>query len=81
MHAAIFNEVDNMNSVSSRIMSGRTINGGTCSFDLLIDNELIENSELIDQQIYSDNYILFFEDNELLNDILNRKIIDSFIPN
>ena len=81
MQAAIFNEVDNMNSVSSRIMSGRTINGGTCSFELLIDNELIENSELINQQIYSDNYTLIFEENELLNDILNRERIDCFIPN
>ena len=68
-----------MNSVSSRIMSGRTIDGGTGSFDLLLDTELIENSELIKQNIDPANYTIFFERNEFMEDIINRNSIDSFI--
>ena len=55
--ASAFNEVDNMRSVSSRIMAGRCFKGGTGLCDILIDNELIENSEY----------------NNQLNEILNLK--------
>ena len=43
--AAAFNEVDYMRSVSSRIMAGRCFKGGTGLCDILLDTELIENSE------------------------------------
>ena len=43
--ASAFNEVDYMRSVSSRIMAGRCFKGGTGLCDVIIDNELIENSE------------------------------------
>jgi DNA-directed RNA polymerase II subunit RPB1 len=55
--ASAFNEVDNMRSVSSRIMAGRCFKGGTGLCDILMDNELIENSEY----------------NNQLNEILNLK--------
>ena len=55
--AAAFGEVDHMRSVSSRIMAGRCFKGGTGLCDILIDNELIENSEY----------------NNQLNEVLNLK--------
>ena len=80
LNAALYNEVDNMNSVSSRIMAGRTIDGGTCCFDVLMDNEIIENSELIDKKLLFEEFELLFEKNELLTYYLNKKEIDDFIP-
>ena len=47
VNAAIFNEKDNMKSVSSRIAVGRVIPGGTGAFDLLLDTKKLENSENI----------------------------------
>ena len=55
--ASAFGEVDHMRSVSSRIMAGRCFKGGTGLCDILIDNELIENSEY----------------NNQLNEVLNLK--------
>tara|TARA_Y100000768_G_scaffold331495_1_gene270734 strand:+ start:4112 stop:8506 length:4395 start_codon:yes stop_codon:yes gene_type:complete len=80
LQAAIYNEVDSVNSVSSRIMCGRTFNGGTCAFDLMMDNEMIMNSELINVDIDKDNYKLIFTENNLLKDIISRDTINSFIP-
>ena len=47
--ASAFNEVDHMRSVSSRIMAGRCFKGGTGLCEVIIDNELIENSEYNNQ--------------------------------
>jgi len=41
LHAAIFGETDHIRSLSSRIMVGSLINGGTGCFDLLLDNKKI----------------------------------------
>ena len=56
--AAVFNEVDHMNSVSSRIMAGLCIKGGTGLCNLILDRELLENSEYtIDiGQLYKKTY-------------------------
>jgi len=43
--ASAFNEVDYMRSVSSRIMAGICFKGGTGLCEVMVDNELIENSE------------------------------------
>jgi DNA-directed RNA polymerase II subunit RPB1 len=43
--AALFGEVDNMNGVSSRIMAGSVIKGGTGYCDLILNTEMIENAE------------------------------------
>ena len=44
--AAAFNEVDYLRGVSSRIMVGKCIKGGTGLCDLLMDIDMLENSEL-----------------------------------
>lgn len=48
LNAAVFGEVDNMNSVSSRIMAGQVINGGTGACNVLLDTDMLENSEYIE---------------------------------
>jgi DNA-directed RNA polymerase II subunit RPB1 len=40
--AGIFSQTDHLRTVSSRIMLGRMINGGTGAYDLLMDHEKIE---------------------------------------
>jgi DNA-directed RNA polymerase beta' subunit len=56
--AAIFNEVDHMKSVSSRIMAGLCIKGGTGLCNLILDKELLENSEYTTDigQLYNKTY-------------------------
>lgn len=56
--AAIFNEVDHMKSVSSRIMAGLCIKGGTGLCNLILDRELLENSEYTTDigQLYQKTY-------------------------
>ena len=56
--AAVFNEVDYMKSVSSRIMAGLCIKGGTGLCNLILDKDLLENSEYtIDiGQLYKKTY-------------------------
>jgi DNA-directed RNA polymerase II subunit RPB1 len=56
--AAIFNEVDYMKSVSSRIMAGLCIKGGTGICNLVLDKDLLENSEYTtdSSQLYNKTY-------------------------
>jgi DNA-directed RNA polymerase beta' subunit len=56
--SAIFNEVDYMKSVSSRIMAGLCIKGGTGLCNLVLDKELLENSEYTTDigQLYQKTY-------------------------
>lgn len=68
--AAIFNESDRMESVSSRVMSGRVIKGGTGMVTLLADIEKIEQTKQVENKylleiknvdisrLYPDSYIL-----------------------
>ena len=48
LSAAAFNETDYLRGVSSRIMVGRCIKGGTGLCDLVVDIDMVENSELDD---------------------------------
>lgn len=56
--AAVFNEVDYMKSVSSRIMAGLCIKGGTGLCNLILDKEMLENSEYTTDigQLYNKTY-------------------------
>ena len=56
--AAVFNEVDYMKSVSSRIMAGLCIKGGTGLCNLIVDKDLLENSEYTTDigQLYQKTY-------------------------
>ena len=86
--ASAFNEVDHMRSVSSRIMAGRCIKGGTGICEIIMDNEQIENSEYGSQLSYITVPGIELETNPQIEDIikqnqeLNTTDIDSdiFIP-
>ena len=80
-NASLFNEKDNMTSISSRIMMGTVIKGGTGMFDILLDTKKIENSEYIDEPIGRVSFPpLKIE--PLINNILNNNDIhiNFFIP-
>ena len=54
----VFNEVDYMKSVSSRIMAGLCIKGGTGLCNIILDKDLLENSEYTTDigQLYKKTY-------------------------
>ena len=78
--AAAFNEVDHMRSVSSRIMAGRCIKGGTGLCDILLDTDTIENSEynIVNNQITNIGQTI--EHNTTLLNFDNLKYDDVYIP-
>jgi DNA-directed RNA polymerase II subunit RPB1 len=83
INAAIFNDVDNMKSVSSRIMAGKVFKGGTGLCDIMIDNNILENSDIGDNNtnnLENTDYIDLTQLN-IINDILNKTEIDDiYIP-
>jgi len=87
VHAAIFNEKDNMKSVSSRIALGRVIAGGTGAFDLLLNTNMLARVETTqaDTSLYTDqmsSMFTAFDTNPILDDIANDTMhkIDFFNP-
>jgi DNA-directed RNA polymerase beta' subunit len=82
VNASIFNEVDNIQSVSSRIMIGRVIPGGTGSFDLLLDTNKLENTEYTKDENGGRITFPYLEDEAIFNDIIKFGFSknDFFIP-
>jgi len=83
VNAAIFNEHDTANSVSSRILLGRVINGGTGAFDLLLDTEKLENSEYTKNESGGRvTYGALLEEESLFKDIIKFGVTknDFFLP-
>jgi DNA-directed RNA polymerase II subunit RPB1 len=82
VNAALFNQKDQMKSVSSRIAVGRVIPGGTGAFDLLLDTKKLENSEYTENE--SGGRITFtpLEEEPLLQDIIKYQPgkVDFFVP-
>jgi len=82
VNAALFNEVDSLQSVSSRVIVGRTINGGTSSFNISVDLDKIKNTEYIENESKGrTNYINIIKD-PLFDDIINNDLtdMDFFMP-
>jgi DNA-directed RNA polymerase II subunit RPB1 len=83
LKAALFNEIDKMNSVSSQIMVGRAFKGGTGLCEIVLDDDLLDNTEFSDvkdNKKYS-KYVEL-ESNSLMDDIFNRTDIDDiYLPN
>ncbi len=69
--AAVFNKSDSMNSVSSRIMAGMTIKGGTGYCNLILDTKMLENSE------YTEDTGIQF--GKTYNELTSDNIIDDMI--
>jgi DNA-directed RNA polymerase beta' subunit len=82
INASIFNETDNLKSISSRIMLGKVINGGTGSFDLLLDTKKIEKSEYLPNENSGRITFNSLEEESLIKDVIkNTNIsINFFIP-
>ena len=79
--AAIFGEIDYLRSVSSRIMSGRVISGGTGLCSLLLDTDYVMNSEYVDDETtIQRSEFSMLEDNPIIKDIINRKMFEIFNP-
>lgn len=81
VQAAVFGEVDHMNSVSSRIMAGLVIKGGTGLCNLILDTELLEKSEYIEDigQKYVKTYNEVTE-NTIMKDTFEKETGGIFIP-
>ena len=75
--AGLFGETDYMKSVSSRIIAGMCIKGGTNLVDVMLDKEQIENSEYIYNDIGQKYNKTFNEISEQKENELNE---DVFVP-
>ena len=82
INAALFNENDHVNSVSSRIMVGRVIPGGTGAFDVLLDFDKIENTEYIKEEKGGRITFIPLEEEPIIKDIMKYGIneTDFYIP-
>jgi hypothetical protein len=77
----MFSETDYFKSVSSRIMAGLTINGGTGMCNLILDDELIENSEYIEEKYDLEKNKCFVDNESIISEIINKKEKHFFVPN
>ncbi len=82
INAAIFNEKDSTNSVSSRILLGKVIPGGTGAFELLLDSEKIEKSEYTKDETGGRPTFGMLEEDPLFKDVVKYGFTknDIFIP-
>jgi DNA-directed RNA polymerase II subunit RPB1 len=76
LNAAAFNETDKLKSVSSRIIIGRMINGGTGYCNLMMDNDILENTEVnvsnIEKGLNMVDNVIKLEENMLIDDLINK---------
>ena len=77
--ASVYGETDYMRSVSSRIMAGSVIKGGTGFCEIEFDTELVEKSEYIEGVNYTKKFTELHE-STLAQDVINKKDDDIFIP-
>lgn len=73
INSAVFNEIDHMNGVSSRVMAGLVIKGGTGYCDIILDTDMIQNSEFTEDigQKYQKTFVPVSQDS-MLNYLLNE---------
>lgn len=85
VNAAVFSEVDALQSVSSQVMIGKAFKGGTGICEIMMDNEMMENTSNVDlvldptKQNMTGSAIRFSTSN-LIDDILNFDDIKTYIP-
>ena len=76
LNAAVFGEVDHMKSVSSRIMAGSVIKGGTGFCDLILNTKMIQNSKYNEEYSQNNDFIKL---DTLVKNNKNEKN-ESFVP-
>jgi DNA-directed RNA polymerase, beta'' subunit/160 kD subunit len=82
LSAATFSEVDNMRSVSARIMAGLVVKAGTGLCDILLNTEMVQNSEFTENDI-SQKYVKTYNEitvNSFMTDIMNNPPSTVFVP-
>jgi intein/homing endonuclease len=79
--AAVFGEVDSMNSVSARIMAGLAIKGGTGLCNVVLDTEVLEKSEYIEdiEHKYKKTFNELSTD-AVVEDVIGKATEGIFIP-
>jgi DNA-directed RNA polymerase II subunit RPB1 len=81
VEAAIFSQVDSVRSVSSRVMVGRTIKGGTCLCEIMLNTNMLENTEYDEEEdkprVKEFNDIV---ENKMIYDEVEDEDVDIFIP-
>jgi DNA-directed RNA polymerase II subunit RPB1 len=77
--AAVHNQVDPMNNVSSCIMFGKPFKGGTGLCSVMLDNEILENAEFGKTNINTATNMSVSR-NEMIQDTLDKEDINIFMP-
>ena len=77
--AGVFGETDHMKGVSSRVMAGLVIKGGTGYCDVILDTNTIEKSEYSDETNKYRTHIDIITDG-VAKDIMNNETGEMFIP-
>lgn len=77
--ASVYGETDNMNSVSSRIMAGLVIKGGTGFCELELDTNMIENSEYVENLDFRAKHTELNKET-MAKDILDKDNDEIFMP-
>jgi hypothetical protein len=76
VNSAVFGEVDHLRSVSSRLIMGRAIRCGTGFPEIIIDTDILENTEYneneLTSKIQSSIDTLKVNENSLIDDIIER---------
>mgnify|MGYP001466878412 CR=1 FL=1 len=82
INAAVFNESDHLKSVSSKIMVGQVIPGGTGAFDISIDTQKLINSEYITDEAGGRSNFVGLNPEPILEDVIKYGINETnfFIP-
>lgn len=81
LSAAVFGETDHMKGISSRIMAGQVIKGGTGMCDLLLDTDMIEKSEFTED--IGQKYIKTYNEittSSVISDVIKKDEVGIFIP-
>ena len=82
VNAALFNEKDSIRSVSSRIMMGKAVDGGTGCFDIMLDTEKLIRSEYTKDETGGRFDIIPLTEDIMLDEIMNNDVnIDFILPN
>jgi len=79
--AAVFNETDNMKSVSSRIMAGLVVKGGTGMCNVILNTNMLEKSEYVETIGDYDTTYKEINKSNIIDDLINKEEIeDMFMP-
>lgn len=80
--SAVFNEVDHMKSVSSRIMAGLVVKGGTGMCDVILDTDMLEKSEYLEDNLNSyDTSYKNINTSNIIEDMIKKEDVgDIFMP-